>query len=214
MSWKIKDISDLENRLLIGSTLVEGSTLSEDEAKQVLQGKTVSGHPISEARELINYRTAVERLIGELEASPFLSKDLIQNFHQRLFTDFPGTHGSWKSDPNYTYLSSGERMDFAPPSKVESMMAAWIDDFNQKTQPDPVAQAANLYYRFQMIHPFSDGNGRIGRVFVSYFLHLHGKSFFEFYSSDRIEHLGALEAANRGSFEKLIEFFKKRTKRK
>jgi hypothetical protein len=67
VSWKLKD---LEQSLLIGSTLVEGSTLSESEARQVLAGRTVQGHPVSEIRELLNYRAAVEWLMGELARSP------------------------------------------------------------------------------------------------------------------------------------------------
>ena len=56
MAWKLKT---LEENLLIGSALVEGSTLTEKEAKEVLAGRTVQGHSIQEVRELLNYRTAV-----------------------------------------------------------------------------------------------------------------------------------------------------------
>lgn len=64
MRWSLKD---LEEWLLIGSTLVEGSTLSEQEARDVLAGRTVSGHPAHEARELINYRSATAWLLEQVE---------------------------------------------------------------------------------------------------------------------------------------------------
>jgi hypothetical protein len=48
MTW---DLETLQEHLLIGSTLVEGSTLTADEASQVLAGRTVSGHPLAEMRE-------------------------------------------------------------------------------------------------------------------------------------------------------------------
>jgi hypothetical protein len=51
-------IEELEEHLLIGSTLVEGSTLTEAEARTVLAGRTVVGHPVREIRELTNYRWA------------------------------------------------------------------------------------------------------------------------------------------------------------
>ncbi len=70
MRWSL---ASLEKHLLIGSTLVEGSTLSEDEAASVLAGRTVSGHPVQEIRELLNYRAAVQWVMGELEATPFVS---------------------------------------------------------------------------------------------------------------------------------------------
>jgi Fic family protein len=81
MRWSL---SDLEEWLLVGSTLVEGSTLSEDEARAVLAGRTVTGHPVREARELLNYRSATEWLLGELAKSPHLSQDLLVDFHRRL----------------------------------------------------------------------------------------------------------------------------------
>jgi hypothetical protein len=70
--WSLKD---LEEWLLIGSTLVEGSTLSEEEARAVLAGRTVSGHPVSEARELLNYRAGTAWLMEQLERSPWLCLD-------------------------------------------------------------------------------------------------------------------------------------------
>ncbi len=70
--WSLKD---LEEWLLIGSTLVEGSTLSEEEARDVLAGRTVSGHPVSEARELLNYRSATGWLMEQLDQVPRLSQD-------------------------------------------------------------------------------------------------------------------------------------------
>ena len=70
MSWTL---ADFEQSLLIGSTLVEGSTLTEAEARKVLAGRTLSGHPVSEIRELLNYRAVFEWLRDELVKSPYLS---------------------------------------------------------------------------------------------------------------------------------------------
>src|SRR5207249_885995 len=86
MRWSLES---LEKHLLIGSTLVEGSTLSEEDAEHVLAGRTISGHPIHELRELLNYRAAVEWLMKELLVSPFLSVDLVLGFHRRLFAGLP-----------------------------------------------------------------------------------------------------------------------------
>lgn len=93
MRWSLKD---LEEWLLIGSTLVEGSTLSEAEARAVLAGQTVSGHPVSEARELLNYRAGTAWLMDQLEQSPWLSQDLVLAFHLRLLDGLSDEAGRFK----------------------------------------------------------------------------------------------------------------------
>lgn len=206
MSWKLED---LERTLLIGSTLVEGSTLSEAEAHQVLAGRTVQGHPVAEIRELLNYRASVEWLMTQLAQSPYLSRDLVLGFHQRLFVGFPGEHGRWKSHQNYTYLSSGNRFDYAHPSLVEKSMRDWIEAFN--SEPGSTEAAARLYHEFQQIHPFDDGNGRIGRVLIAYWLHWKAKLSLKFQLKDKTEHLAALERADAGDLAPMMRFFKKRT---
>jgi Fic family protein len=209
MSWKLED---LEQTLLIGSTLVEGSTLSEAEARQVLAGRTVQGHPITEIRELLNYRAAVEWLMSQLTQAPYLSRDLVLGFHQRLFVGFPGEHGRWKTHQNYTYLSNGNRFDYAHPSLVEKEMREWTERFNSQS-PDGAAteDAARLYHEFQCIHPFDDGNGRIGRILIAYWLHWKAKLSLKFQLKDKAEHLAALERADAGDLTPLTRFFKKRT---
>ena len=211
MSWKIKD---LERALLVGSTLVEGSTLSEREAIQVLAGKTIQGHPIQEIRELLNFRSAVEWLIQQFEKAPFLSIDLLLEFHKRLFLGFPGEHGQFKSQQNYTYLLDGSRQDYSHPALVKGEISTWVEHFNSATKtPDPALTAAELYFEFQRIHPFEDGNGRIGRVLVAYWLHWKAKSSFTFMLKDKTDHLKALAEASKGNLNLLKTFFKKRIKK-
>jgi Fic family protein len=207
MRW---DIDQLQEHLLIGSTLVEGSTLTENEAKQVLAGKTIAGHPISEAQELLNYRASVEWLILQLKKSPFVSMDLILFFHTKLFLGFHGDHGRWKSVQNFTYLSDGNRYDYESPAKTENSMRKWLEKYNLEPKGASAEVVAELYYDFQRIHPFEDGNGRIGRVLIAYYLHWKFKSYLVFRLKDKVEHLKVLESANHGNFKPLAQFFKKR----
>lgn len=208
MSWNIKY---LEDSLLIGSTLVEGSTLTESEAHEVLRGRTIVGHPVSEIRELLNYRSAIEWLAVQVEASPYLSEELILLFHRRLFEGFPEAQGQFKSHANYTYRTDGSRHDYTKPSRVKAAIAQWLVQFNELDAVTHAAQkAAKLYYDFENIHPFEDGNGRIGRVLVAYWLHWKSRLRFSFYLKDKLEHLFALEAANQGDLTQLELFFERR----
>ena len=208
MRWSLKD---LEEWLLIGSTLVEGSTLSEEEARSVLAGRTVTGHPVHEARELLNYRGATARLIEDLEHSPYLSQDLVLTFHRRLLDGLSDEAGRFKTRQNYTMRSDGSRHDYLHPGRVPEAVAEWLLQFNGPVASGSAEAAAALYAEFQQVHPFEDGNGRIGRILVAYWLHWkHGLSF-RFVADDRLEHLRAVEASDAGDLEPLTAFFRART---
>jgi Fic family protein len=211
MKWNLKS---LETKLLIGSTLVEGSTLTESESKKILSGKTISGHNVKDVRELLNYQSATQWLIHELQKSPYISKEIILNYHRILFYGFPGLHGVFKSHVNYTYLSNGRRYNFLSPTKVESAIQNYILVFNAHLNQSKkcLKMGSQIYYDFQNIHPFDDGNGRIGRILISYFYFKNGYEF-SFYFKDKKEHLEALESANNGAFSLMEKFFKKRIKK-
>lgn len=205
-------LEKLESQLLVGSTLVEGSTLSEEEAGEVLRGRTVAGHPVREIRELLQYRGAVTWFLDEVADVPFLSIDLVQGFHARLFAEDPAA-GRWKQHRNFTFLTSGDRLDYLAPAKVGAEMQVWVEQANQSSGDAPGVAAARLYHRFEMIHPFDDGNGRIGRLLVAYWADWKHQLAFSFYLSDKIAHLEALEAAASGDFEPLTQFFSRRFNR-
>lgn len=207
MSWTLKD---LEEQLLIGSTLVEGSTLSEDEARAVLAGKTVSGHPVQELRELINYRAATEWLLAQFAASPYASRDLITGFHQRLMAGVSDVAGQLKVYANFTIRTDGTRHPFLAPSEVDEALREWLEDFNHGPSQPAAARAAALYARFEHIHPFDDGNGRVGRILLAWWLRWKGQLRWRFTASDKVEHLRAIEASNRGSLADLEKFFEER----
>jgi Fic family protein len=207
MRWSLES---LQEHLLIGSTLVEGSTLSEADAAAVLAGRTISGHPIHEVRELLNYQLAVRWLVQELEKVPFLSVDLILNFHQRLFAGFDTPKGVFKAHRNFTFRSDGSKLAYFPPHEVPEAVRQWVEDFNSVPSVTPAKDAALLYARFQQIHPFDDGNGRMGRVLIAYWLHWKFRKTFVFYASDKTEHLEAIEATDGDHHEPLIHFFETR----
>lgn len=207
MAWSL---AELEEHLLIGSTLVEGSTLTEEEARAVLAGRTVSGHPVTETRELLNYRAAAEWLLRELARSPWVSEDLVLGLHRRLFDGLAGEAGRFKSHENFTVRADGRRHAYLHPSRVDSAMRDWITRFNDEPSGEAAEATADLYARFQQIHPFADGNGRIARLLVAYWLHWRHGLAFRFYASDKLEHLRAIEASDDGDLAPLVGFFRDR----
>ncbi|HKY41216.1 MAG TPA: Fic family protein [Polyangiaceae bacterium] len=212
MRWSLRD---LEEWLLIGSTLVEGSTLSEGQAREVLAGRTVSGHPVREARELLNYRAGTAWLMERLDLSPYLSQDLVLDFHRRLLDGLAEDAGRFKNRQNYTLRSDGTRHDYVHPGRVEEALSLWLERFNAPVEETdkliPTGAAATLYAEFQQIHPFEDGNGRVGRLLLAYWLHWKHGLAFRFVAADRLEHLRAIEASDLGDLVPLISFIAART---
>jgi len=200
------DLKQLEEHLLIGSTLVEGSTLTESEARAVLDGKTISGHPASEARELTCYRLATEWLLEQVTQVPFLSLDLVLGFHARLTAGSPDA-GRFKTHANYTFRMDGSRHDYLAPHLVGDALLDWVGRFNQESAFEA---AVRLYADFQQIHPFRDGNGRVGRILTAYWLHWKHGLLFRFYAKDKRDHLRAIEASDHGDLSLLVEFFRSR----
>ncbi|HEY3236274.1 MAG TPA: Fic family protein [Polyangiaceae bacterium] len=207
MRWLLED---LEEHLLIGSTLVEGSTFTEDEAREVLRGRTVTGHPIREHRELVNYRAAAEWFMREVRASPYMSVDVVRDLHRQLLFGLTDNAGCFKTQRNYTFRSNGSRHQYDPPDRVLPALTDWVTEYNHGAPAEPAPQSAKLYATFQQIHPFTDGNGRIGRLLIAYFLYWKHSMLFRFYARDKIEHLSALEASDDGKLGPLIDFFQAR----
>ena len=199
--------ADLEERLLIGSTLVEGSTLTEDEARAVLAGRTIAGHPIREHREILGHRAATAWLIGELGRAPFVSVDLVCGFHERLMVGLSEEAGRFKSRRNFVLRPDGTRVEYLHPARVPDAMREWLDRFNAVPSDEAASGAAKLYGDFQRIHPFEDGNGRLGRMLLAYWLHWKHGLAFRFVLRDRLEHLRALEASDVGDEGPLTAFF-------
>jgi hypothetical protein len=117
VAWTIEE---LEEHLLIGSTLVEGSTLTEEEAQAVLAGRTVVGHPVREIRELTNYRWATQWLIESCQRFPGISMDVLLGYHARLMDGIAQDAGRFKAYSNYTIRSDGKRLDYRDPALVPS----------------------------------------------------------------------------------------------
>lgn len=76
-------------------------------------------------------------------------------------------HGNFKKHPNRLRRADGTILDFAPPDQVEGEIRRLIDLYEAMPDVHPVVVAAWLHHRFVQIHPFQDGNGRVGRALAA-----------------------------------------------
>jgi Fic family protein len=129
-----------------------------------------------DAQEVLNYVTALHFDLDALIQKP-LSLNLLRDLHAILMQDVRGgkaTLGEFRRIQNYIGSSAGklEIARYVPPPVRE--LAPLLDAFEKyihtPSEEDPLIRMAWLHYQFEAIHPFLDGNGRIGRLLIALLL--------------------------------------------
>lgn len=170
-------ISPLLKQEGVLSSRIEGTQATLVDVLQYEAGrKKFSPQRLEDIREIQNYQRALERateLIGEL---PICFR-LLAEVHRILLDSVRGSDkaaGKYRVIQNYIG-SSGCSLDearFVPvsPNELPDAMGRWERFVNNEQFSDPYVQAAIIHAEFESIHPFLDGNGRIGRMLIPLFL--------------------------------------------
>jgi Fic family protein len=153
----------------IASSQIEGITPSAQQIALAELGQSESVRGISEqARLVANNMTVVRRSTTELVEAPTLTLDHIVELHRSLLPDQPHHHGlrtvqNWIGGSDWNPIGA----DFVPPEpeRVPELMADLVDYINGAAH-SPLIQAAIVHAQFETIHPFTDGNGRVGRALI------------------------------------------------
>jgi Fic family protein len=133
----------------------------------------------SEIREILNYRAAIEAAVRELERRP-LSLNLIRRTHRVLMTGVRGSGraaGEFRRIQNYIGPPGApiEEATFVPPPPNEvPILLDHLERYMHAEERDPIVQIGLVHARFEVIHPFLDGNGRVGRILIPLFLFARG----------------------------------------
>lgn len=156
---------DLKVEFLYHSNHLEGSTFSKDELDKLLNERKVEGnHSLDDVIETRNSLEVFDKVINDSEDK--LDKFMLFDWHRILkkATVDEEIHntGMWKK---YENKLRGVDLKLAYPSEVDSLMYNLISDWNELDNVS-VKDIADFHYRFEMIHPFQDGNGRIGRFII------------------------------------------------
>lgn len=154
----------VKTEFLYHSNKLEGSTFSKENLEKYLNEQIIEGsHKIDDVLETINSTDVFDYVIETLDEP--LSKRLILDFHRmlkdRTLDHERGFAGCWKKIPNQ--ISSVD-LKLAEPWEVESRIEELIQEWNA-SQKDFDA-ILKFHAKFENIHPFQDGNGRIGRFLM------------------------------------------------
>ena len=139
------------------------------------ESEAVAGVPIDDVREVSNYVDAMLHGLGRMDSLP-LSLRLIREMHERLLADGRGANkdpGAFRRTQNWIGGTRPSNALFVPPPVLE--MTTALGDLERFLHEDqmgmpPLIKAALIHVQFETIHPFLDGNGRIGRLLVTLYL--------------------------------------------
>ena len=173
-------ISPLATQEAVFSNRIEGTqtTLAQILTFEADEG-SLAEDPVKriDTQEVINYRVALDTATCQMEHLP-LSLRLIRNAHQILLSGVRGQDkapGEFRQIPDSVWIgppgSTIENANFVPcpVEHLPAAMDAW-EKFIHSDQPDSLVQLAIIHAEFESIHPFLDGNGRIGRLIVPLYM--------------------------------------------
>lgn len=170
-------VSPLLTREAVSSSRIEGTQATlRDVLKYEASPDDVGGSSQSDILEVINYRHAVDEAMTELETRP-ISENLIKNAHRRLLNSVRGENrapGEFRRARVHIGPLNSRIEDalYVPPTpdNIAGLFADWEQFINEEDPKDPLVQIAVAHYQFEAIHPFMDGNGRIGRLLIPLYL--------------------------------------------
>ncbi len=156
---------ELQVRMTYNSNHIEGSKLSEDQTRMIFETNTLDigeGVPVDDVLETVHHFRAIDYVIDIAEDA--LTEEMIKHLHYILKHDTKDSTLTWFAVGDYKKRANvvGGR-ETSKPSEVHRHMKDLIDKYNEKTDIS-VEDIIAFHAEFEHIHPFQDGNGRVGRL--------------------------------------------------
>ena len=156
---------ELQVRMTYNSNHIEGSRLSEEQTRLIFETNTIDaddGIPVDDILETVHHFRAIDYVIDNAEEE--LSEDIIKRLHYILKHDTKDSTLSWFAVGEYKKRANlvGGR-ETAKPSEVHKQMKLLLDEYNVKKEVT-IEDIIAFHAEFEFIHPFQDGNGRVGRL--------------------------------------------------
>jgi Fic family protein len=205
-------------REALASSRIEGTQASLSDVFQAVASGGSS--PDSNVREVENYIQAMETGLQLLQRLP-LSNRVLRIIHETLLQDVRGRErrpGEFRSTPVWigSPTDTPENATYVPPlaDEMHEALQDWEHFANEEPRMPMLVRCALLHYQFETIHPFMDGNGRLGRLLIVFFLLQQGRlpapllylsSYLEDHRSEYYERLQAVR--ERGELQEWIQFF-------
>ena len=164
-------VSDLTVRMAHHNTAIEGNTLTQDETASILLNGIIPKQMNErEFYEVKNYQHIIPFMLKCLDENRNVDNELIKEVHSVLLEKLIYNAGQFKQTQN---MIVGATFDTTEPYLVVSELKAWCDNLayrlqSSATDDDKLKIILDQHIKFERIHPFSDGNGRVGRFLMFY----------------------------------------------
>ncbi|NJC27293.1 Fic family protein [Neolewinella antarctica] len=211
------------------SNAIEGNHLTYGETEALLlHGITAKGKPLKDHLDILGHRDAVELMLAMIKGDRRITQADIRELHKIMLKEnyqqnarrpdgqrvFRTIHvGVYKREPNHVVTADGDKHYYAEPSAVPGLMAELLDWYHlaaDEGKVHPLILATIFHHEFVAIHPFDDGNGRIGRILMNFILMRAGYPLAVIPVSNRDEYYRSLMAADDGDYLALTQFIGKR----
>jgi Fic family protein len=211
-------VRPLQAREAAASSRIEGTKTSNEEAL-ANEAAGVDSNTDPDGKEVQNYLRALEHGVQALQRGRSLNQGLVLELHRILLEGVRGqdtTPGRYRDAQVFLGTNRLDTARFVPPPAlhVPSCMEDLQRFLDQKGPDDPLVRVALAHYQFEAIHPFADGNGRVGRLLIALQMIAEGLQHQPLlYVSSRLEqsrqsyydHL--LEVSLRSAQAEWVEFF-------
>jgi len=215
-------IRPLQAKEALSSSSMEGTFSTVDDLMLIEAGGHIRDGA-QEAREVANYRRALAEAVGSFEDTPLCLRTL-RDAHRTLMHNVArhrgakAVAGEFRTNQNFIGALEIEKARFVPPPPREALVALdllekYLHDEARPRLPDLI-ESALIHYQFETIHPFGDGNGRVGRMLIALHLLMRGANkspvlylspTLETRKDDYIDYM--YEVSKTGAWTPWVEFF-------
>lgn len=194
---------DLRLQLTYHSNAIEGNTLTLQETRIVLEaGVTIGGRSLREHLEAINHAAAFDYLMTLTDARNQLRLETVLYLHSIIMSGIDPGAGHFRQRAIYI---RGAPVTPPPPDRVPELVATWLEWLdNAGLNYEPLVRAALAHHAFEAIHPFVDGNGRVGRLLLNLLLMKAGYPPALLLRDWRGAYLRGMQQADMGRYTPLV----------
>jgi Fic family protein len=152
-------------RTIHASLAIENNSLSLDQVTDIINGKRILGAP----DEICEVKNAFEAYNKLLELNPYSVKDMLLA-HKVLMNELTKEAGTFRSG-GVGVFAGQQLVHMAPPANQVPYLIKELVDWAKKAEVHPLIKSCVFHYEFEFIHPFADGNGRMGRMWQTLLLY-------------------------------------------
>lgn len=206
-----RDWNKFKEDFVYNTNAIEGSTIELNEVKELINKKPFTKDP--EELETLGVAKAIEYI---RETKEDFSIDLIKKLHKMCFKDSKSFAGDFRKKEVVVVNYKGEVIHRGVPAKKLSNYLKEIEEwyFENKEMFKPLTLASIIHNQFEHIHPFEDGNGRVGRLLLNFILLKNKYPPINIYLKDRQEYYKTLkEYSDNHKLRPTIEFLIKQYKK-